>query len=305
MLFDPRVIVSQPVLLLALLGIVMLAKPLTALCIVWALRYSPRAALTVAIGLAQIGEFSFLLANEALRLKLLSPQGQSLLVACALISITLNPLLFRAIDPLERRLRGQRWWQLLARRSETSSVEANAQTQARLAQSVATEESLHAVLVGYGPVGKTAARILQEFDVRVVVIDLNLDTVRNLANFGELAIYGDATRRDILESAGIRAARYLLVTIPEVLTRTLVILAAKDLNPELRIFARARYLQERAWLEEVGAAEVCIEEAETAVGLATLLLREVGAPEDQIRREVERIQYELGAHRPTEEEEGR
>jgi CPA2 family monovalent cation:H+ antiporter-2 len=299
MLFDPRVVVEQPGLLLALLGIVLLAKPLTAMLIVWALRYSVRAALTVAVGLAQIGEFSFLLANEAAHHKLLSAEAQSLLVACAIISITLNPLLFRAVDPVERWLRGRRWFRVVLRRSEAGSSETNARTQALLEQQkLAKDKRPQAVVVGYGPVGQTASRILAEFNLRPVVVDLNLDTVRGLVESGRLAIYGDATRREILEAAGIRQAQYLLVTIPEVLTRTLVILAAKDLNSPLRVFVRARYVQERAWLEEVGADEVCTEEAETAIGLATLLLREVGADEARVQQEVERIQRELGAHRP-------
>jgi CPA2 family monovalent cation:H+ antiporter-2 len=185
------------------------------------------------------------------------------------------------------------------RRSEAGSSETNARTQALLEQQkLAKDKRPQAVVVGYGPVGQTASRILAEFNLRPVVVDLNLDTVRGLVESGRLAIYGDATRREILEAAGIRQAQYLLVTIPEVLTRTLVILAAKDLNSQLRVFVRARYVQERAWLEEVGADEVCTEEAETAIGLATLLLREVGADEARVQQEVERIQRELGAHRP-------
>lgn len=110
---------------------------------------------------------------------------------------------------------------------------------------------------------------------------------------GRLAIYGDATRQDILETAGITEAKYLLATIPDLVTRTLVILTAKQLNPALRVFARARYLQERAWLEEVGATAISIEEAETALGLAVLLLREVGADESRILDESRRIQSEF------------
>jgi CPA2 family monovalent cation:H+ antiporter-2 len=142
-------------------------------------------------------------------------------------------------------------------------------------------------------VGETACRILKEFQIDPVIIDLNLDRVRNLAASGQLAIYGDATRRDILEAAGIRQAQYLLVTNPDILTRTLAILTAKDLNAELRVFTRARYLKERAWLQEVGATGISTEEAETAIGLAVLLLREVGADEDRIRKEINEIRKEL------------
>lgn len=302
MLFDPHVIVAEPWLLLALLGVILVAKPWTALLIVWALGYSPRSALTVAVGLAQIGEFSFLLADQAVQHRLLTPQGQSLLVACALISITLNPLLFRTIGPLETWLRARQWlWRLISRRAEEQGAELNLKTRARLAAGDEEKVSkLKAVVIGYGPVGQTASRILNEFNVQPVVIDLNLDAVRGLVTSGQPAIYGDATRRDILEAAGIHEAKYLLVTVPDVLSRTVVILTAKDLNPELRVFARARYIQERAWLEEIGATEICTEEAETALGLAVLILREVGADEQRIQDEIKRIERELSVRRPVE-----
>jgi CPA2 family monovalent cation:H+ antiporter-2 len=298
MLFAPRVVIERPGLLLGLLGIVLLAKPVTAFLIVWALRYSVRTALSVAVALAQIGEFSFLLADQAMGDGLLPVEGYSLLVACALLSISVNPLLFRAIDPLERWLRSKpRLWRALSRRSEAGGAELNLATRVRLAEAGRGEKKpVTAVVVGYGPVGQTACRILKEFGVRPVVVDLNLDTVRSLAESGELAVYGDATQREILAAAEIREAKYLLVTVPEVLTRTVMILAAKDLNPDLRVFARARYIQERAWLEEVGATGVVTEEAETAVGLAVLLLREVGADEGRVREEIRRIQEELRTH---------
>lgn len=292
MLFNPRILVEQTSLFLTLLAVVLLAKPLTAFLIVWALRYSVRTALIVAVSLAQIGEFSFLLADQAMRDRLLPAAGQSLLVACAIVSITLNPLLFRAIAPVERWLRSQpRLWTLLSQRSDASGAMRNLDVRDKLSGN--DDERPVAVIVGYGPVGQTAARILKEFQVRPVIVDLNVDTIRSLAEAGELAVYGDATQRDILQAAGIREAKYLLVTIPEVLVRTVVIIAAKDLNPNLLVFARARYLHERAWLEEVGATGVVTEEGETALGLAVLLLREVGADENHIHKEILRIQKEL------------
>ena len=299
MLFDPQAIIQEPLLLLGLLGIILFATPLTAFLIIWALRYSVRTALTVATALTQIGEFSFLLANEAMGLGILSENGQSLLVACALISIAINPLLFRAIDPLEKWLRKQeKIWRILSRRSEYKGMQLNLEEQVRFSQQVQKPGiKAKAVIVGYGPVGRTASRILKDFDIPLVIIDLNLDTVRKLMELGQAAIYGDASRRDILEAAGIKQADYLLITIPDVLTRTTVILTAKDLNPGLHVFARARYLQERAWLEEVGVDDICIEEAETAIGLAILLLREVGADYGRIQKEIQAIRAELGMRR--------
>jgi monovalent cation:H+ antiporter-2, CPA2 family len=309
-LFDPTVLANRPGLLVGLLGIVFLVNPLVAFVVIWLLRYSVRSALTVAIGLSQIGEFSFLLADEALRLELLPPEGRSLLVACALISITVNPLLFRAIGPLEVWLRGRpKLWRALSQRSEAGGAELNVLTRTLLQQEAADDEQegkpkpVSAVIIGYGPVGQTASRVLKQFGVRPVVIDLNLDTIRGLADAGERAVYGDATRRDILEVAGITQAKYLLVTIPDVLVRTVVILAARDLNEKIRVFARARYLKERAWLEEVGADAVVTEEGETAIGLAAMLLKEVGADEDRVREEIRKIHDELRAPQETAERE--
>jgi CPA2 family monovalent cation:H+ antiporter-2 len=159
-------------------------------------------------------------------------------------------------------------------------------------------QSKTAVIIGYGPVGRTASSILKKFGVQPIVIDLNLDTVREISDSGDLAVYGDATRRDILEAAGILQARYLLVTIPEMLVRTAVILTATDMNPEVRVFARARYLQEKAWLEELGTKGMVTEEGETAIGLAVLLLRELKADEGLLQEEIRRVQKEfsLGSH---------
>jgi CPA2 family monovalent cation:H+ antiporter-2 len=299
MLFDPQAIIQAPLLLLGLLGIILFVNPLTAFLIIWAFRYSPRTALTVATGLAQIGEFSFLLTNEAMGLGILSGNGQSLLVTCALISIAINPLLFRAIDPLEKWLRNQeKIWRILSRRSEYKGMELNLEEQVRFSrQAQKPGIKAKAVIVGYGPVGQTVSRILKDFYIPLVIIDMNLDTVRKLMELEQAAIYGDASRREILEAAGIKKADYLLITIPDVLTRTTVILTAKELNPELHVFARARYLEERAWLEEIGAADICIEEAETAIGLAILLLREVGADGDRIQKEIQKIRAELGMRR--------
>jgi len=256
-------------------------------------------AVTVALVLAQIGEFSFLLANEATGLGLLSTDTQSLLVACALISIAANPLVFRAVTPLEHWLRSkERIWRILSQRSHYEGVMLNKQEQLRLSE--AGQQSVtkpRAVIVGYGPVGQTASRILRDFDIPLVIIDLNIDTVRNLIESGQAAIYGDASRSDILKAAGIQKADYLLITIPDILTRTAVIVTGRELNPTIHVFTRTRYLREQAWFEEMGATDISIEEAETAIGLAILLLREVGADGNRIQKEIQKIRGEFGMHR--------
>lgn len=294
MLFDVQAVIEQPVLVAMLLGVILLAKPLTAFGIVWLLGYSFRSALTIAFALAQVGEFSFLLANEAIEHKLLTQTGYSLLVACAIITITINPLIFRAIGPIEAWLRKRpKLWRLVSARSETGGSEINQRTREQLAATDGEPVGDRAVVIGSGPVGQTAAQLLREFGVQTVIIDLNIDTVRQLSESKVPAIYGDATQREILDAAGIRDAKYLLVTVPDVLVRTQAIIVAKEMNPELKVFARARYLNERAWLEEIGATQICTEEAETALGLARMLLREMGADSERLRREIERVQATL------------
>jgi CPA2 family monovalent cation:H+ antiporter-2 len=294
MLFDPFAIPENPLLFCLLLGVILLIKPLGGLAMVWLLGHSVRTALTVAFALGQIGEFSFILAELAVDLDILPPLGQSLLVACSIVSMALNPLIFRGAEPMERWLRSRpRLWGALSRRAE-----ARAQ---RLPEQLALETSQHpdrkyALIVGYGPVGRTAATILRDFEFEPVVVDLNIDTVRSVSAAGGLAIFGDASHRDILEAAGIRGARYLLITIPDLATRTVIVLAARELNPQLKVFVRARYLQERAWLEEIGVSDVCYEEAEAAIGLAAQLLREVGADEQRISDEQRKIRDQWALH---------
>jgi CPA2 family monovalent cation:H+ antiporter-2 len=294
MQFDLQAIIAAPALFATLLAIILIAKPATAIIMVWALGYSFRTAITVAVSLAQIGEFSFILADLAADLDLLAPETESLLVACAIVSITLNPLAFRGVAPLESWLRRKPWlWSLLSRRSETRAL--------RLPAVAVTAESLEppqerAIVVGYGPVGKTASSILKDFGIAPVVIETNVDTVSRLAAAGQPAIYGDATQRHILKTAGIASARYLLVTIPDVATRTVIVIVARELNPDVKVFVRARYLEERAWLEEIGADGACFEDAEAAIGLSALLLREIGADEERVRSEVRRIRKRWAFH---------
>src|SRR6185369_8469704 len=132
-----------------------------------------------------------------------------------------------------------------------------------------------AIIVGYGPVGQTLANILRRFEFHLTIIDLNLETIQKLKSQGHSAIYGDASRRDILEAAGIANTQYLLVTIPDLTGRIPVIATARLLNSKLTIMTRARYLAERAMLEDAGATFVAYEEAEVADALSKYLLKQL------------------------------
>jgi monovalent cation:H+ antiporter-2, CPA2 family len=292
MLFDPGFLVREPLLVLAALAVVLIGKPLAAISVVAALGYSVRTALVVALGLAQIGEFSFILAELARSHDRLPAAGHNVLVACALVSIALNPLLFGALDTIEQRLRRWPWlWRLLNARAERVREKVNAQTARAVAASPPAGPRV--VVVGYGPVGQSVDRALREAGLETVVIDLNMDTVRSLAEEGRLALYGDASHGALLKQAGLEKAAYLVVTLPHSVNRTPLIAAARHLNASCRIFVRARYLRERADLEQAGATGSCFEEVEAAVALTDQLLRDLGHEEASIETERERIRRDF------------
>ncbi len=278
MLFDPAFLFSNPLMVLAALAIVLAAKPLIALTIMLSLGHSVRTAMTVGIALGQIGEFSFILSEAARQHSLMPEAGHNVLVAAAIISITLNPLAFRTLDPIERWLRGRpRLWELLTRTAEKRGRAVNASVAEHLAS--ATEESeakRTAVIVGYGPVGRSADQLLREAGLRTIVVDLNSDTVSALVSAGRDAIYGDAANSIILEQAGVKKASQLIVALPHAFQRTGIVAAAKNLNPELCILVRARYLREREELEQAGATGIVFEESEAAAALARLAFIHAG-----------------------------
>ncbi len=287
MLFNPMVIIEQPWLVLSILGIILLAKPLAAILIVAVLGYPVRTALTVALGLAQVGEFSFILSELGRSLEVLPATGHNVIVASALISISLNPLLFRQVGRIESWLgRHQRLSRLLTWRFRHRNGISKHQEADKAA-------AIGAVVVGYGPVGRILTRILRDFGIQPTIIEMNVDTVKSLRAQGLSAIYGDAGRRDILQSAHVGRAQYLLVTLPDVSARLPVVANARLLNPDIRVLARARYLGERETLESVGVKAVAYEEAEIAVALAGILLREIGLQEDDIKQEADRVRSEL------------
>ena len=293
MLFEPAFLVREPLLLLAALAVVLIGKPLAALAVVALLGYSVRTALVVALGLAQVGEFSFILGDLARQHGLLSDTGFSLLVACALVSIALNPILFRSLDGLEGRLRAKPGlWRLLNRVSAGRYAAANAETSAEIARVLAPL----AVVVGYGPVGRSVDEALRQAGTPTVVIDLNMDSVAEIRAASRQAIFGDASHADILREAGVERASHLVVTLPHSVNRTPMIAAARQLNPGCRIFVRARYLRERGDLELVGTSAVCYEEVEAAVALTSLVLEDLKAGPDRIAEHARRVRDQaLGA----------
>ena len=229
MLFDPSFVLREPVMVLAVMAIVLLLKPLVALVIVRVLRDSMRTAGTVAVGLAQIGEFSFIVGSLGVSSKLLPEMALDALVVAAIISIALNPPLFAWVDRLLERARVQ----------DLASAPARSQPPAGAA----------VVLAGYRALGRRVAALCRDAGVPLTVIDNEPD-----ADAGDAGmVYGDASRPDVLLAAGIRDARVLVVADLPLAHKMRVCSAARQLNPRIELVAAAAGEGEAGWLREFGA----------------------------------------------------
>ena len=229
MLLDPGTLLDDPLMLAATLGVVLIGKPLAALAIVALLGYPLKVALSVAIALAQIGEFSFIVAAVASDYGVLTADATNILVAAAIASITINPLLFRAIGWFERGLtRGPPGTNVAAVEDRGSAV------------------AFRAIVVGYGPVGRTVARLLRDNAIEPTIIEMNVDTVREVGAAGLRGIYGDATHPAVLAEAGIAEARAFIIAVSPLEGVEEACRLARSQNPGVRILARASHAREVA-----------------------------------------------------------
>jgi CPA2 family monovalent cation:H+ antiporter-2 len=242
MLFDPSFVVSRPLMVLAAAGIVLVAKPLIALAIVMALRDTRRTALTVAVGLAQIGEFSFILATLGRSLEILPADAFDVLVATAIVSIALNPLLFRALDRWEPRI---------------GSTVPFAARQGPAERTPPRDDAAPAVvLAGLGDLGRRFARRCASAGIAVCAIDKDLEALEESRGDGISTVFGDPGRTDVLCAAHVAEARILVITGLPLSDKMRVCTAARGLNPRIAIIGTASSAAERAWLQEFGAAYV-------------------------------------------------
>jgi CPA2 family monovalent cation:H+ antiporter-2 len=297
LLFDPASIMESPGMLAATLTIILIGKPLSALAIVLLLGYPARVALGVAVALAQIGEFSFILASLGKQLGVLPSIANDTLIAAAIVSISINPLLYRTVDPLAKWLSTRpflaRWFRARAHLRRVSGISV---------EKVEELSSRHrAVVVGYGPVERTVARLLQENDVEPTIIELNLEVVQSLRLRGIDAFYGDAAHRETLKAAGLARADTFILSSSGLVGSEEIIRMAREINPEVRVLARAVYVSELRKLLAAGADEVFSGEGEIALGFTVAVLRELGATPEQIDREQERVRTELFGGEPSAE----
>ena len=270
MLFDPYVLIERPLQVLAVVAIILVGKSLAAALLVLALRYPLNTALTVSASLAQIGEFSFILVGLGASLGLMPTEGQSLVLAGALISIALNPMLFKAIAPLQNFLR--------ARSALVRRLEERDDPLAELPQS--TEErflSRQVVLVGYGSVGRRIAKALQAGGQAFVVAEQNRELVESLREQGIAAVYGDAADPAVLIQAHVARARMLVIATPDVMAVLPMIETARALNPTIEVVVRSHNEDEARLLQSSAEGTVFLSDAELADSMARHVLARAGA----------------------------
>ncbi|WP_157263459.1 YbaL family putative K(+) efflux transporter [Azohydromonas aeria] len=270
MLFDPRVLMEQPLAVLAVVLIIVLGKSVAAAALVLLLRYPLGTALTVSASLAQIGEFSFILAGLGMQLGLLPQAGQSLILAGALISIAVNPLVFSAIEPLMRTLRSRPGLLRRLEQRDDPLAELPMDTAHRyLEQQV--------VLVGHGRCGSHITRALRGAGVPCVVADSNRETVERLRAQGHPAVCGDAADEGTLIQAHIARARMLVIAVPGTVDVLPMVEIARLLNPDIEVVLRGGGEDEAAFIQRAQAGAVFT--AEEALGrvMSAHVLERLGA----------------------------
>ncbi|ORM74237.1 Kef family K(+) transporter [Pantoea wallisii] len=261
MLFDPMILVEQPLAVLGALAIIVLGKSIAAWLLVSLLGHSRRTALTISVSLAQIGEFAFILAGLGISLGMLSDEGRNLVLAAAILSIMLNPILFTL---LERYL------------DKTETME-----EQTLEEAIEEEKQIpvdicnHAVIVGYGRVGSLLGQQLLEADVPLVVVENSRPRVEALREQGIKAVLGNAARIDTMDLARLDCARWLLLTIPNGYEAGEIVTAARAKRPDIEIIARAHYDDEVTYIMERGANRVVMGEREIANSMLNVLQEEI------------------------------
>lgn len=276
MLVDPAFLLENVPAIALLVLVIVAVKAGTAFVIVSLLGHPPRVGLTVAAGLAQVGEFSFILASLGLSLGLVPPAGMQLVISAALISITLNPLLFRAVDPASRRLTlSSRVGRLIAGRSAPPGDGRGAVVGAAEAPEAALRG--HAVVVGSGRVAGFVIHALSRREFDFVVISEDRRDVERLRREGVRAIYGDATSPELLERAGMAAARVAVVAIPDEHAAGLIVKRARALNPRVALVVRSHSEHLVAELSsQAGPIQTIHAELELAVQMTRYTLRRFG-----------------------------
>ena len=290
MVIDPRVLATEPVAVLGVVVVATVAKSIVSLALMLLLRQPLSTALTASAGLAQIGEFSFMLAGLARSLGLLSREGQSLVLAAAIVSIVLNPLALSIAEWLSGWIRSRPW--LVARLERSSGRPLPTVGEASLRD--------HAIIVGFGRVGSTIGTALDDVGVGYVAIESDREWVEALRARGVEAIFGDATRPGILEHAGVAHARMLIVAAPGSYQVREVIRRARAINPSIDVVVRTHSESEQRWLRSQGVGLAVLGERELALGMAAYALGRWNVAPERIERVVGELRAGDGTGDPVD-----
>ena len=271
MLFDPHILIDEPFKVLIVVGIIMLGKTIAAVVLVLAFRYPLNTALTVGASLAQIGEFSFILAALAVALGLMDNMAQNLILAGALISIAANSLIFTCLDPL------QNW--VKKHSAYARSLELRSDPLAALPMS--TDEcylSGQVVLVGYGRVGCRIAKRLDEQKIPYVVVDSNRDVIETLRTKNIPAVIGDAATPEVLIQAHILKARFLVAATSQTFYVRQMVDIARQLNPDIEVIIRTHNEEEAELWSSQNVGKIFLSEQQLANGMADYVLDTMRKP---------------------------
>ncbi|MBX6368835.1 MAG: Kef family K(+) transporter [Rhodospirillales bacterium] len=279
MLFDPSIIIREPLPILAVLLVILVGKSLAAFAIVLAFRYPVSTALTVSASLAQIGEFSFILAGLGTTLGLLPSESKDFILTGALLSIGLNPLTFAASDAIARWLQNRP--ELVARLERSAPAPLPPDFD---------EERLdgHAIIVGFGRVGGKIGEALKENGLPFVAIEQDRHRVEELRHRGLPTIYGDATSETVLSAAHVERARLLVVAAPLGFQARRIIELARQINPRIDTVVRTHSEAELKHLESEGAGLALMAERELALGMIGYALSSLGVGPEKAKSIIER-----------------
>jgi CPA2 family monovalent cation:H+ antiporter-2 len=274
MLFDPAVLSDSPLKVLAVVAVIIFGKSIAAMLLVLALRYPLNTAITVSASLAQIGEFSFILAALGISLELMPKEGQSLILAGAIISIAVNPLLFKAIEPLQRWLR--------ANSQAVRKLESSPDPLAELPMTVPHERLTgQVVLVGFGRVGRRIADELTAQGVHFVVAEQNRELVESLRRRDQPAVVGNAAEPAVLIQAHIARAAVLVIATPDTFHVRTMIETATMLNPTIRCVVRTHNEEEAELLRRDTGGKVFLGEHELAGSMTRYVIETLKEKEHQ------------------------
>lgn len=280
MLVDPRAWVAEPLATAALVLLVVLLKALVAGGVALLFGFGLRVAILAGVALAQVGEFAFLLADAGRANGLVDEATHQHVLTVSVLTMAAAPFLMAFAPRLAGRAQRIAWLERLLRGRKHAEPERDRPLED------------HVVIVGYGLNGRNVARVLARLGVRYAVVELNPHTVRALHEQGESAVYGDASREEVLRRVAIDRARVLVLTMAEPTLTRQAVAVARRMNPRLHVVVRTRFVAEVQDLYRLGANEVVPEEFETSLELAALVLERYGAPRRVIERERAAIREE-------------